>query len=383
MCGVYALNGHVTKAEALYIEWKSKKDISGNVKEFYTRLIRGYALVGDLQNTRKYFSYFSPSDPIFYRVIAHSALIRCYSEKGLPGDAGMAYKTMRDEGLAASPQVYESLIRVCIMDGDIASANRWYRKAVGVATFRPSMGMFTALIETNLKAGESLVAWRCVTASMAAFKKARSKSSRVYIPFAMTQVLAADLRGKHIDYLRDRIRLAFVPMVHRGGLIAKMMHSALYPSDSNGDVELALKLYGEYVADEGCVKEAEIPVMAHINAIKAYGMKGSIKEAVTIFNEMIDTDFVREGDAYNALLGAYASCNDKKGLMKLYQEMKGQGLKASVSTYEALLAGGGIEQSVEVAKEIDEAGIVADVSHPLVCATLSKHGFGRMPGLTI
>ena len=387
LCKIYCNAGQMSKAEELYNGLK-ENGISFHTPSYCVALIRGWAKVGDLQQTRKYFNQFTLKDEQHLRTIAFAALIQCYAVRGLPGDAGFAYKDLRDQGLPASPSIFESMIRSFIPIKDITGANRWFQKIMGAKLLRPSMGMYEALTRAQLAGGESLVAWKTFAKSLTAFKYIRSKSSRVHISFSMAETLVEDVRGKHIDYLRDHMRLAFVPVAHRGEVLAKFMYAALNHSSAPADAKLALSFYNEFYEKDGCASEAGITIMAHINAIKAHGMDGNLKAAQKVFDSIIDTSFDREVEAYNVLIQAYARAGDFVNAEKYLAEFKGHGLKPTVATYESMLLIASaqtdqLEKQKEIkrlAEEIDSVGcVVSPSSHPLVSSALLDNGFSFLP----
>ncbi|KAJ3360735.1 hypothetical protein HDU91_004376, partial [Kappamyces sp. JEL0680] len=335
---VYALNGQLDKAEALFQQFQNVAGSFPVLKSsFHMALLQGYSKVGDVTQSRKHFGSFS-SSPKHLRQLAFGHMMNAFAQKGLPGDAGLLYKQLLEQGLAASPRVFEGMVRSCIPSKDATLAANYFSKVSGNRLVKPSMGMYDALLQVQLAAGENLVAWKTLVASLAAFKANRTRSSRVHVPIGMARALAKDLKGKHIDYLRDRMRLSFVPLAHRGQVVAKLMYAALYPGPGEEpDAGLALALYNEIFDESGCASSSGIPTMAHINAIVAHGLQGTPDKALEIFQSMIDTSFDRELDAYNALLGALARANKKELVLKYFKDLQDNNLTPSAETWEAVL----------------------------------------------
>ena len=384
LCKVYCQEGLMEKAEELFYGLEKNGIPISNKSSYLVALIRGWAKLGNIQQTRKYFNQFGLKDELHLRTIAFAALIQCYANCGLPGDAGFAYKDLRNQGLAASPSIFESMIRSFIPGKDITGANRWFQKILGAKLLRPSMGMFEALMRAQMAGGENLVAWKTFAKSLSAFKYIRSKSSRVHISFSMAEALVDNIRGKHIDYLRDHMRLAFVPVAHRGEVLAKLMYVSLNHSTAAPDSKLALTIYNEFHDKNGCANEAGITIMGHINAMRAYGMEGDVKSTQKIFDSIIDTSFDREVESYNVLIEAYVRAGDKESAQKYLSEFKSHGLEPTVSTFESMIAlvQEDKEEVKRLAKEIDSNGcVISPKSHPLIAKALTENGFPFLPTL--
>jgi pentatricopeptide repeat protein len=219
-------------------------------------------------------------------------------------------------------------------------ASKYFHKINDNRLLKPSMGMFDALVQVQLAAGDSIVAWKTLAESLKTFKTIRSRSTRIHVPIGMARALVSDLKGKHIDYLRDRMRVAFIPLAHRGEILARLMYAALNSGveTESGDLDLSVALYQEYFEENGCGSASGIPMMAHINAIKAYGKQGNIEKAHEIFKSCIDDSFERELDVYIALLEVLAYAGKVDLFHQTFQELLNAKVELSAVACELLLS---------------------------------------------
>ena len=398
MCHVYASVGDLKSVEALFQQWESKvknkptagdvdSDVSKSKKvyesnlDFYIALLRASVMDNDLQKVRKYVSKFASAQE-HYQLIAQGALLECYANRGLPGDANQAYKELRLKGLPATQKIYEQMIKVCLVNKDLAGASKWFHKIKG-ASKNPSIGMVTAMMNVQLKSGEPLVAYKTISEGLSVFKK-RSGSTRVQFSAEMAQILAEDLKGKHIDYLRDNLRLSFLPMRYRGELVAKIMSASLQPKFQDEPlVDLVITLYNEFHVVKGCVNDIPPSHVANISVIEAYGIKGMVDKAEKVFKDNIDTSFAREKDYYNSLITVYNSNEQRTEAAKLLKDFKKQGLKYDVGTIEAALIGEKDKTLISYyMKEIVDGGIMAHPKlHPTVFRLCVENKVPLVPSL--
>jgi pentatricopeptide repeat protein len=274
------------------------------------------------------------------------------------------------------------MIRSCLATKNLAAASKWFHKIKG-ASKNPSIGMVTALMNVQLKAGEPLVAYKTIADGLDVFKK-RSGSTRVQFSSEMAQILAEDLKGKHIDYLRDNLRLSFLPMRYRAELVGKIMTACLQPQFQEEPLpDLVISLYKEFQVEKGCVNDIAPSHIAHISAIEAFGIKGMVDSAEKIFKENIDTSFAREKDYYNALIKAYSRNGKRREASHLYADFKAHGLLPDVGTFEALLTEENDKSAIKhYLKNIMSGGIMAHPKlHPIVFRLCEENKVPLVPSL--
>ncbi|KAI8912138.1 hypothetical protein BC831DRAFT_491355 [Entophlyctis helioformis] len=317
--------GNATKAQK-YFDALSRFS-NGAVQTARAKDIKGAAGVGKAQSIQTTAQF--------------NALIRVSCERGLPGEVMRVYKTMRHEGVEANSETYALMIRAYGRSKNLTAASRLFYKKENVPGFVPSTDMQAALIEAYILAGESLLAWRVLAdpatdpskqpalpshwtfgppqhlrnkqkrSSEAVSEQAAAASLFQRITLDMVAPLAKDLSGKHIDYLRDRMRLANIPAEARSVVIAQLMRAALVDSPAYGaqDTKLALDLYGEFTAEGGSARGTLVPVSAHAAAVEALGIAGRTDEAVALFERTLE-DAAIAGEAtaaYTALFAGLAA----------------------------------------------------------------------------
>jgi PPR repeat len=364
----YAAAGRSAEAEKIYALISKQAKPSAQVE---LAMVGMYAQCGDIQRTNKHFNLISPSSSSSERSKAFAGLIQLYAVRGLPGDALESYRKMRVAGLNASPAVYEHLIRAQLSSGDIRTAVKWFHKKENVPEFRPSLGMFSALIEAYSKAGDIVSAWRTLAESVSVFKKQRLSRHRLSIPLAAFMPLTFDLRLsdgslKHMDYLRDMMRHAQVG--EEGYIISRLMTAAL--SKTVPDAELAVALFEEYTIKEGVATDSIIPGSAYASAIKAHGLQKDPKRSTELFTRVIDEYPLYTSELYSAVICAQT---EPKVAKEIWAKMKLDNVTVSVDIFEHLLK---LEPALagSIALECDSYGAVPGPKHPLVKKALLDAG---------
>jgi pentatricopeptide repeat protein len=318
MMNAYAESGNVSKAEKIYQQMQ-QQGLSTS-KDHLIALIRGFALLGDIVQTRKYVQFLPDDKEAHKKGLKY--LILCYAERGLQSDAIQTYREYRRNGYPSTSFLYEQMIKACISSTDTKGVLKFFHKTNGYK----SMGMYTQLVKGLLAANSSVTAWKSVREALVQYTD-RNRTRRVHVPSEMAEALVQDLEGKHIDYFRDRVNLVNLPLEHRTQLISKMIYFA---SDT-----LAELLYQQF--EKGACELAQTPVQATLNLMYVLSKNPSNGQKVQqLFDSCIDISFSREIDLYATLLN---SKEDATEIQRVFKDMEMHGLKINGDMIRPLVKG--------------------------------------------
>jgi pentatricopeptide repeat protein len=317
MMRVYAAGGKVTQAETIYNQMKAQGLETST--EHLLALAQGFAVLGDIVQTKKYVGLLPQERDVQQRGLKY--LVQCFAERGLQSDAIQAYREYRRNGFPTSSFLYEQMIKASISTLDTKGVLKFFHKSNGFK----SMGMYTQLVKGLLAANSSVTAWKTVREALVEHTD-RNRTRRVHVPAELAHALIGDIKGKHIDYLKDRIRLVNLPLEHTTQLLSKMIYYA--PTD------LAQILYSQF--GKGICERTDTPVHATLNYMNVLAEGNESKMVQELFDQVIDISFSREIDLYTVLLKSKQSPEEIKAV---YDDLVKNGLSVNGDMIESLLKG--------------------------------------------
>ena len=343
----FDLNGTEFNIDYNEIENKTKDDFDAyslSKFEIYNLLQSQSAERGELQTVEKY-HHILKKIPKF-QLESYTNLIKCYSKRQLHGGAEETYRIVKNGNLPTSSAMFQHMIHASSM----AKAVNYFHEPK-----YKSVGMYTALINAYFKNKEPLLAYKCVKRAIKDGRR-NKQSGNVHIPADIAKLILADLKGKHIDYFRDMMKLADL-----GTMLAPLISKLIAETT---DPALGKQLYDEFIT--GSCQEFNVPITAHLGALKHVGSSDAAA-ARSIFDRFIDVSLTKESDFYNELLGIYSKHEMKPQVHDLYAEMKKNGLKPNLKTFESLL-----RVKVSVTEELYEKMIVPTKQYPLIFEAMKK-----------
>lgn len=316
---IYSSTGNLAIAQTLFDQMTSQNE------KAILALMSGYAAAGQMTMVSKFVNMVPKDASKIVLSRAKTCLIQAYAERGLPGDALATYREMRDQGLTVDPKGYQFMIMSHLAQQNIRGALKWFYKKENVPGWKPSVGMYAALVKVYLSAGDSIAAWKTV-------KEALGSKPRVHVPSDLVRDLCLDLKGKPIDYLRDRIQLAGFSDRMKSAVFQKLMQVAVEEKQP----DLCVALYSEYHLTGGVAQDLFVPFRSHLSAMKAHGILGDMKSSESVFKVIMDEPQPPEADALDHLLDGYSLAKDKKKVQSIYSMINEKGM-ARVSSFESVL----------------------------------------------
>ena len=325
--------GRLDEAEALSLTDKS----------LHLSLLRAYARRANVTKAHKYFHLVSSSsasssasseDSLLYTL-----LIEAHARRGLSSDCLSIYRQMRRKSIEASHDCYAHMIRAYGVSHSITKAVAMFNKKRLTQGFTPSLEMVSALMEAYVAVGDSLNAWRVASQHLTGHSHCQTADQ-------IGSLLANDAFGKHLDYIRDRMRLSALANVHRGHVLTSMMQSlvpSLMESGSTAEkASFALDLYNEFTLNDiGCARHSVPPLQAHMTAMLANAyLKRSSEE---IFRQSLEDASHESSDSLNCLYAtslqalAITDSNNVSKAVSLLNELESRVARPSADLLESFL----------------------------------------------
>ena len=288
-------------------------------------LLKYYAGQGDLIMARKYFNLI----PSQQKPQGYAGLIMACAQRGLPGEAVKIYQQMRLERLTTTHDALENMIQTFLFAKDTRGCIKWFYKLENKVGFIPSAKMYGGLIAGYLASQDAVSAWKVVKKYANDFKSIHAGGN---VDSAIVLPLLNDLKGKHMDYLGDRLKAAKLNKTTRNAVLSKMIYQAAITNDKK-DASLAIELYKEY--EKGSLNDVSPTLLATVGAIQAHGTLGNVDAAQKLFDGIIEEAFDHESTLFATLAQALAKNNAVKALEELYERSTPQ--SRSLALYESLL----------------------------------------------
>lgn len=332
----------------------------------WTAMVTGYAKLRDLESARMYFDRMPERS-----VISWNAMLSGYAQSGAAEEALRLFNDMLDSGNEPDETTWVTVISSCSSIGDACLAESLVRK-LSRKNVQSNHYVKTALLDMHAKCG-NLVDAQNIFDQLGLYRGSIAWNSMISAYARVGDLASA--RGL-FDKTPERNTVSWNSMIagyaQNGESLRaiKLFKEMISSKDSRPDEVTMVSVIaacGHLGALElgnwavSILKENQInlSISGYNSLIFMYSRCGSMEDATRIFQEMASRDVV----SYNTLISGYASHGHGVESIKLFSNLKLEGIEPDRITYIGVLTACSHAGLLEEGRKVFESIEFPDVDH--------------------